>query len=235
MAASVSTTLEAITTASAVSDVMNFVVEKLDDPEREKLSHWMKPIEEHAEKIIRNLMPAQLKRRKMEVVAAAAVYDAFLEFESRTSVRLGLPLMHEALGRSQCSINTTWNKLFDSRGSLRGEQLGVVYVDKNGSLADAIANVMQALAKAVDEVTPIMNRWLEDIRTEAIELSQLVSPDIVKNYDPLTGAVTIIYAAIQRHHGKMQVRIAQRNLSLLSATSPALISKCWIELFENHM
>ncbi|TFG32279.1 hypothetical protein EU528_03845 [Candidatus Thorarchaeota archaeon] len=233
--ASVSTKLETITTTSTVSEVMNLIVEKMNDPEREKLSHWMKPIEEYAEKIIRNLTPVQLKRRKMDVVAAAALYDAFLEFESRTSVGLGLPLMHEALGRSQCNINTTWKKLFDNRGSLRGEELDVVYVEKDGSIADAIPNVVQALTNAVDGITPVMKMWLENIRIEAVELSRLVSPDIKKNYDTLTAAVAIIYATIQRHHGKMQVRIAQRDLSLLSATSPALISKCWIELLENHL
>jgi hypothetical protein len=232
--ASVSTTLETITTASAVSDVMNLLVEKLDDTQREKLSHWIKLIEEHAESVVRNLTPAQLKRRKMEVVSAAAVYDAFLEFESRTTVKLRLPLMHEALGRSQCTINTTWNKLFDSRGALRGNQLDVVYISKSGSLTDAISNVIQALAKAVDKLTPEISKWLDDIKTEAIELTQSVPQDIVNNYDTLTGAVTIIYAAIQHHHGKMQVKISQRDLSLLSATSPALISKCWIDFFENH-
>ena len=232
--ASVSTTLETITTASIVSDVMSLILEKFNETQREKLSQWVKLIEEHAERVVRDLAPAQLKRRKIEVVAAAAIYDAFLEFESRTDVKLGLPQMHEALGRSQCSINTTWNKLFDNRGSLRGDQLDVVYIDKNGSLSDAITNVMQVITKAVDGMTPIMHKWLDDIRTEAIELTQSLSDNFIQRYDTLTGAVTVIYAAIQHHHGKMQVRIAQRDLSLLSATSPALISKCWIDLFEKR-
>ena len=232
--ASVSTTLETITTASSVSDAMNLLVEKFDGPQREKLSQWMKLIEEYAESVVRNLTPVQLKRRKIEVVAAAAIYDAFLEFESRTGVKLGLPQMHEALGRNQCIFNTTWKKLFDDRGALKGDQLDVVYIGRDWSLADAITNVMQALTKAVEGLTPKRNEWLEKIRTEAINLSQLVPQDTLKRYDTLTGAVTIIYAAIQRHHGKMQVRIAQRDLSLLSATSPALISKCWMDLFEDR-
>ena len=156
MAASVTTTPETITTVSAVSSVMNLLVEKLDDAQREKLSQWMKLIEEHAEKIVQGLTPVQLKRRNMEVVAAAAVYDAFLEYESRTEVKLRLPLMHEVLDKSQCSINTTWNKLFDHRGSMRGDQLDVVYVGKNTSLSEAITSVIQALTKAVDGLTPVM-------------------------------------------------------------------------------
>jgi hypothetical protein len=230
MAASVSTTPEAITTASAVSGVMSLLVERLNDVQREKLSQWIRHIEEHAEKVVQDLAPAQLKRRNMEVVTAAAVYDAFLEYETRTEVKLRLPLMHEVLGKSQCSINTTWNKLFDHRGSMRGDQLDVVYVGKSTSLSEAITNVVRALTKAVDGLTRVMKKWLEDIEEEALELSQSVPQKVVNNYDILTAAVTFIYAAIQLHHGKMQVRIAQRDLSLLSATSPALISKCWLEL-----
>jgi len=229
--ASVSTTLETITTATVVSNAMNLIIEKVDDAQRKKLSQWAKLIEEHAENVMRNLTPVQLKRRKIDIVVAAAIYDAFLEFESRTGVKLRLPQLQEALGLNQCSVNTTWINLFDNRRSLRGDQLGVVYVDKSGSLSDAINNVMQSLTKAVDVLTPTINKWLEDIKKEAIELSQSIPDSVVKKYDTLTGAVTIIYAATQHHHGKMQVRLAQRDLSLLSATSPAMISKCWIDLF----
>jgi len=232
--ASISTTLEAITNASAVSYVMNIIAEKMDDTEREKLSQWLKLIEEHAESVMRSVSPAQLKRRNIEIVAAAAIYDAFLEFESRTGVKMRFPQLQKSLGRNQCSINTTWIKLFDNRGSLIGDHLDVIYIDKSGSLSDVIVNVMQALTKAVNELTPTISKWLKNIRTEAVELSQSLSADAVNKYDILTGAVTIIYAATQRHHGKMQVRLAQRDLSLLSAASPAMISKCWIDLFDKH-
>jgi hypothetical protein len=232
MAASISKTLETVTPANAVSGVMNLLVERLDETQRDKLSQWMKLIEEYAERVIENLLPVQVRRRNMEVVAAAAVYDAFLEFESRTEVKLRLPLIHEVLGKSQCSINTTWKKLFDHRGSLRGDQLDVVYVGADTTILEAIGSVIHKITKAVDGLTPIMSKWLEDIKKEAIDLYHSVPNDVVTSYDILTAAVTLIYAAIQRHHGKMQVRIAQRDLSLLSATSPALISKCWIELSE---
>ncbi|TFH08966.1 MAG: hypothetical protein E4H14_05365 [Candidatus Thorarchaeota archaeon] len=233
--ASVSTTLETITTTGVVSDVTNLIVEKLDEFQREKLSQWVKIIEEHAERAVRNLTPTQLKRRKIEVVAAAAIYDAFLEFEGKTGVKLSLRQIHEPLGRTLCIINTTWNRLFDNRGSLRGDQLDVVHVGKSESVSDAITNVMQAITKAIDGFTPLMNKWLDDIRIKAIELSQSVPDNIVKRYDTLTDAVIIIYAAIQHHHGKMQVQISQRDLSLLSGTSPALISKCWVDFFENRI
>ena len=232
MAASVSTKLKTIGSASAVSEVMNLIVDKIEDDQREKLSHWIKLIEEHAEKIVHALTPAQLKRRKPEVVAAAAVYDAFLEFESRTTIKLRLPMMQEALSQSPCTINTTWNRLFDNRASLMGDYLDRVYIEKNGLLSDAVSSVIQALTKAVYEMTTEVKKWLEKIEIEAIELARSLKSDIVSR-DPLLIAVTVIYAAIQRHHGKMMVRISQRDLSLLSTSSPAMISKCWLKLFES--
>jgi hypothetical protein len=230
MAASVSTKLKTIGSASAVSEVMNLLVDKIEDDQREKLSHWIKLIEEHAEKIVHALTPAQLKRRKPEVVAAAAVYDAFLEFESRTTIKLRLPMMQEALSQSPCTINTTWNRLFDNRASLMGDYLDRVYIEKNGLLPDAVSSVIQALTKAVYEMTAEVKKWLEKIEIEAIELAQSLKPD---SRDHLLIAVTVVYAAIQQHHGKMMVRISQRDLSLLSTSSPAMISKCWLKLFES--
>ena len=230
MAASVSAKPKTIGSASAVSEVMTLLVEKLEDDQREKISHWIKLIEEHAEKLVQALTQAQLKRRKPEVVAAAAVYDAFLEFESRTNTKLGLPMMHEALSQSPCSINTTWNRLFDNRASLMGDYLDRVYVEKNGLPSDAVSSVIQGLTRAVYELTTDVKKWLEKIEIEAIELTQSLKPDIVSR-DPLLIAVTVIYAAIQQHHGKMMVRISQRDLSLLSTSSPAMISKCWLEIF----
>ncbi len=232
MAASVSAKPKIIGSASALSEVMNLLVDKIEDDQREKLSHWIKLIEEYAEKIVHALTPAQLRRRKPEVVAAAAVYDAFLEFESRTNIKLGLPMIHEALGQSPCSINTTWNRLFDNRASLMGDYLDEVYIDKKGLPADAVSSVIQGLTRAVYELTPEVKKWLEKIEIGAIELTQSLKPDIV-NKDPLLIAVTVVYAAIQRHHGKMMVRISQRDLSLLSTSSPAMISKCWLDLFES--
>lgn len=232
MAASVSTKLKTTVSASAVSEVMNLLVEKIEEDQREILSHWIKLIEEHAEKIVHALTPAQMKRRKPEVVAAAAVYDAFLEFESRTAIKLRLPMMHKALGQSSCSINTTWNRLFDNRASLMGDYLDRVYVEKNGVLSDAVSSVIHALTRAVYQLTTDVKNWLAKIEMEAIELTQSLKPDFT-SMDTLLIAVTVVYAAIQRHHGKMMIRISQRDLSLLSTSSPAMISKCWLELFES--
>jgi len=229
--ASVSTTLEAVALASVVSDVMTRLVDSLTDDQKEKLTQWTESIEDAAEVKVQKLIPKQLKRRKPETVAAAAIYDAFIEFESRTKVKVGLNQMQEVLGQKACSINTSWKRLFDNRVSLRGEFLDLVYTERKGTISDAISNVIQALKRAVEKPTKEAMTWLKEIHTEAIELSKIISSSDAARYDTLIVAITTIYAAIQQHHGKMMIQIGQRDLSLLASTSPAMISKCWIEFF----
>ncbi|MGY5860119.1 MAG: hypothetical protein RTU63_12175 [Candidatus Thorarchaeota archaeon] len=230
--ASVSTSMESVSLANEVSVVMTRLFETLTNNQKKKLTQWTGFIEDAAEKKVQMLIPKQLKRRNPEAVAAAAVYDAFIEFESRTQVKVGLNQMQEALGRTACSINTAWKRLFDNRVSLRGEKLGLVYTERNGTIPDAIINVIQALADAVEESTrERIKDWLAAIETEAIELSKTLMPDVTENYDTLLVAVTTIYAAIKQYPGKMLIQIGQRDLSMMSCTSPAMISKCWIEFF----
>ena len=229
--ASVSTKLETISLASVVSEVMTRLIESLTDDQKEKLNQWTKSIEDAAEVKVLKLIPKQLKKRKPEVVAAAAIYDTFLEFESRTKVKVGLNQMQKVLGQSACSINTSWKRLFDNRVSLKGEFLDLVYTERDGTVTAAISNVIQALERAVEQPTSEAMTWLEAIHAEAIELSKIISSSNATKYDTLIVAITTIYAAIQRHHGKMMIRIGQRDLSLLASTSPAMISRCWIEFF----
>ena len=231
--ASVSTKVDTVASASDVSHIIGRIVDSMDESCKKKIAQWLKLIEEHSEKIIRKLTPSQVKRRNMEAVAAAAVYDGFLEYESRTSYSLSLPKMQEVLGRSICSINTTWNKLFDRRASLMGEYLGVVYIEKDGDLVDAIHNVMQAIRKAVEEPRSEVNSWLDAILEEACELEPIVNQDDLTGFDTLVAAATLIYAAMKLHHGKTMIRISQRDFALLAASSSAMISKCWIDLFGN--
>ena len=142
-------------------------------------------------------------------------------------------MIQRSLGRSTCIINNTWKRLFDNRVSLRGEFL-VVYAERNGTISDAISKVIQALGRAVDTPPPEVKDWLTKIQNEATAISKTLLPDVASRYDTLLVAITTIYAAIQRYPGKMMILITQRNLSLLSSTSPAMISKCWIDLFGNR-
>jgi hypothetical protein len=212
--------------------MMTRILENLVDDEKENLSQWIKDIETAADEKVRKLSPKQMNKRNPETVTAAAVYDAFLQFESRTNVKVGFKQMQIALGRSACSINTAWKRLFDNRVYLRGEFLDLVYTDRHGTVSDAISKVIQALKNAAETDTQEVALWLAEIETEAVELFKTLSPSTTKRYDALLIAITTIYTAVQRYHGKILIPIGQKDLSLLAATSPAMISKCWIEFFN---
>ncbi|MHA1136417.1 MAG: hypothetical protein ACTSSE_08025 [Candidatus Thorarchaeota archaeon] len=229
--ASVSTAMEPITLASVVSNVMTRLIENLPDDQKENLTHWIEDIETTAEEKVRKLDPKQIKKRKPEAVAAAAIYDTFIQFESRTRVKIGLIQMQTALGQTACSINTAWKRLFDNRVYLRGEFLDVIYTENDWTVSDAVSNVMQVLRRAVETPTPEATTWLAEIEKESIELSKTIPSGVTDSYDSLLVAITVIYTTIQLYHGKRMIPIGQKDLSLLAATSPAMISKCWIEFF----
>lgn len=230
--ASVSTKLESIALENVVSHMMTRLLESIPDEQKEKLAQWIGEIETAAEEKVQELTEKQLKKRNREAVAAAAIYDSFLQFESRTDVQVGFNQMQTALGRSACSINTAWKRLFDNRVYLRGESLDMVLTERDGTVYDAISKVIHALKRAAEKITQEAVKWLEEIETEAIELSKTIPSSTIDRYDALLIAITTIYTAIQWHHGKAMIPIGQKDLSLLAATSPAMISKCWIELFN---
>ncbi|TFG99393.1 hypothetical protein E4H12_02925 [Candidatus Thorarchaeota archaeon] len=229
--ASVTSKLETVALVSAVGYMMRRLIDNLPKDQTERLSQWIETIEDAAEVKVQKLTSKQLKRRTPEVIVTAAVYDTFFEYESRTKVKVGLPFLQKTMGYTKCSINTAWKSLFDNRATLRSEFLDMVCTERNGTISDAISKVIQALERAVDESTSEVKNWLEDIETEAIELSKTIISDAANRYDSLLLATTTIYAAIKHYPGKMVIKISQRELSLLSSTSPAMISKCWLDLF----
>jgi hypothetical protein len=229
--ASVSTSIEAISLTSAVSQAMTRVYESLKTEQKEKLAQWIEDIEAASEEKVRKITPNQMKNRKPEAIAAAALYDAFIQFESRTEVKIGLNELQEALCQSACSINTAWKRLYDNRVYLRGEFLDVVYSEKEGTITDAISRVIHTLRRAVETSNQEVTTWLAEIENEAIDLSETIPRGVIDKYDSLLIAITSIYTAARQYHGKMIVPIGQRDLSLLGATSPATICKCRSEFF----
>ena len=229
--ASVSKTMAAVDLGNLVSNIVSRLLDSFTEIQKKRLSQWIKDIESVADENVQRLLPNQKKRRQPEIIAAAAVYDAILQYESRTQVRVPLSHMQTALGLSACSINTAWKRLFDTRVFLRGEKLDVVYAGKDDSALDVIPNVIQSLRKAAKEDTEEVRSWLAEIEKEAIELTKTIPPSTGKNYDALLVAVTAIYAAIQLYHGKSVIPIGQKDMSILGATSSSMISKCWLEFF----
>ena len=218
---------------SAVSHIMTQLVDRFTNEQRKQLSQWVKAIENTAETKVQNLDTKQLKRQDPDVVAAAAVYDTFVEYESRTNVKVGLSLMQRALKRTMCSINNAWKKFFDNRVFLLCESLELGYIEGDATLSDAISKVIQALTRALDSPTKEAVKWIKEIETEALELATTLLPSSIERYDILLVANAMIYAAAKQHIGKMIVQLGQRELSLLASTSPAMISKCWLDLFPS--
>lgn len=234
MSSGTTVTKETSELISAVSHAMTVLIQGFSEEQREKLSQWVVSIEDTAEAKIQNLhrqMPNKLKRKNPEVLAAAAIYDTFLEYESRTDVKLGLNLMQNSLGLTGCSINNAWSRLFDNRVFVRGSFLHLKYEEREGKLDDVISNVIQALKKAADSPTEEALKWLHEIRKEALEISSTIPSYSQDRYDVLLVASAVIYAAAKQHVGKMMFQFGQRELSLLASTSPAMISKCWLDIF----
>lgn len=224
---------ETVALVTAVGDVMRRLMDNLPKDQTEKLAQWIETIEDAAEEKVQKLDAKQVKRRRSEVIVAAAVYDAFFEYESRTKVKVGLPLLQKTLECPKCSINNAWMSLFDNRVPLIGEFLDVVLTDRNEPLSSVISKVIQALERgvSVDGPPPEVKDWLIKIETEALELSKTIIHDSADRYDFPLIAATTIYAAIKRYPGKMLIKVSQRDLSFISSTSPSMISKCWLDLF----
>ncbi len=228
------TTRETGELVNAVTQAMNQLIERFPDEQRSKLSQWVEVIEDAADAKVHNLqkrMPEKLKRKNPDIVVAAAIYDAFIEYETRTDVKVGLNFMQSSLGYNSCSINNAWKKLYDNRVFLRGEFLELEYGKREGTLGEVISNVIEVLKSATDSPKEEAKKWLDEIEREALELSATLPHSSMDRYDVLLIASAVIYAATKQHKGKMIVHFGQRELSMLASTSPAMISKCWLDLF----
>lgn len=230
--ASISIGMQTTFERNSIADAVNRILENLDNNAKSKVTPYIPQIEEHALQLIDNLRPKDTRRRKGDVVIAAAIYDTFLEFESRTGVLIRLPFIEDTLGQRRCSINSTWTNLFDDRVTLLPERLVSIRLRKDQGIDDAIVLVVERLAKAIHDKQQHVIDWLEEIKIGSIELIDRLPNTYTSVYDPLVIAVTIIYAAVKFYHGKMAIKISQRDLADLSGFSTSLVSKCWVELID---
>lgn len=219
---------------SLLKDMLHELLEKSIDGEKERVNGWISQIEEYADDIIRRLTPKQVSRRNPEIIAAAALYDAFLEFESRTNVTVRLPQLQESLGLSACSINTAWKSLFDIRSVLRKDYLFTAYTNEDRATAKTIGEVIRNITRALVEATPEIQAWIDEIEIKANQILDEVNQDMAANYDHILLATTAVYAAIQKYHGKPKIQISQRDFAQLCDFSPAMVSKIWLDFFANE-
>ncbi len=216
-----------------VTHMLATIMEKITEEERMKIDPWLPHIEDHAEQCILRLKRKIVSKRRPEILAAAALYDAFLEFESRTLVKIRLPLMKQALGLTLCSINSAWTQLFDNRVSLRKDYLNPVYRSDSFNPKDAIHAVLTNIARAIIEKTDNIDTWIAEIHILACRYLGTMDGAKAAEYDSLLVGTAAIYAAIRNYPGKPRIQISQRDLAQFCNHSPAMLSKVWLEIFTS--
>ncbi|TFG34897.1 hypothetical protein EU527_00915 [Candidatus Thorarchaeota archaeon] len=229
--ASISIRMQTTFEKSSVIDIVTTICDNLDQNARSQVMPWIPQIEEYAIHLIDNLRPKDTRRRKREVMLAAAIYDTFLEFESRTRTKIRLPLLQKVLSLKMCSINSTWISLFDIGATLSMELMDSIRLTTGQTIDDAIPLIINQLSRAAQDKSEHITEWLRTIERDALELNNNLNKEVYSNYDPIIIAVTLVYAAAKFFHGKMAIKITQRDLANLSGFSSSHVSKCWIDLF----
>jgi hypothetical protein len=163
---------------------------------------------------------------------AAAIYDAFLEFDSRADVAVRLPLLKEIFGLTLCSINSTWTNLFDDRVLLRKDFLIPVYGTRNISSGDAVGLLLTNIKRAIIKGTSEVETWMGEIYRLSLEMLDSVDRSKAIEFDTVLVGAAAIYAAIQRYPGKPRIQISQRDLAQFCNHSPSMLSKVWLKLFS---
>jgi hypothetical protein len=215
-----------------LADMLTAVHENLNPENRQKLEKWFPQIEEYAEEIITRLDRKVSSRRKPEILLAAAIYDAFLEYESRTNVAVRLPLLADIFGVTLCSISSAWTNLFDNRVLLRKDHLVPVYGTNDISISCAILAVITNIRRAVLQMTPEVQKWIDGIHRQSLEIVEYIDESEATEFDTILIATVVIYAAIRKYTGKPRIQISQRDLAQFCCHSPSMLSKVWLELIS---
>ncbi|TFG32160.1 hypothetical protein EU527_10775 [Candidatus Thorarchaeota archaeon] len=229
--ASISIGIQTIHEKNSVNEILNKICDSLDKKDRSLLMPWLPQIEEYAIQLIDNLRPKDIRRRKGDVLVAAALYDAFLEFESRTKKPIRLPFLQEALSLKIGSINAVWKSLFDNKAPLTMELIEYIRLTRDQTIEDAISVIINQLTRATQKRNEDAIEWLRTIERDAIVQNGMICNTAYSGYDIIVIAATLVYAAAKFHHSKMRIRLTQRELAILSGVSTSLISKCWVDLF----
>ncbi|RDE14125.1 MAG: hypothetical protein C4K48_07345 [Candidatus Thorarchaeota archaeon] len=231
--ASTTTYVQVTHERNLVSDMIAALLERLNETERERMSAWSPLVEEHAEQLIHGLKRKTTSKRRLEILTAAALYDAFLEYESRTHVRCRLSLMKETFGLPTCSINAAWIQLFNNRAALRKGYSNTVYTNESSDHREAVNAILADITWAVVEMTEDVETYIGQIREQACQLLERMDCTKAEEHEPILVAGAAVYAAICTLHGKRRIQVSQRDLSNFCNYSPSMLSKAWLGLFAS--
>jgi hypothetical protein len=214
----------------AVSQSMSLLLESMNERAREQLDQWVPEIEEHAVRSIADLRGTRPTRRRPEILAAAALYQAFLEFESRTRLAVRTPFLSEVLGLRPCSVNQAYLKLFDRKVRVLHHRVESIPM-LSDEPADLVVEIVASLVDALEEQTPSTVEWFAGVQQDAIIMVNTLRSRQREAYDCDTIAAAAVFGAVQRQLAGKVVYITQKDIALTCRASQALVSKIWLELF----
>lgn len=217
----------------AVSQALSPVLENLDEDARTRIEQWLPEIEEEIQNSLCKLRHYQIKHRKRDTLLAAAMYDAFLKFESRTQTCLRTPQIAESLGQPMCVVNRVWTELFDNRAKLHYHRLKSIR-KKCSNPRDLVPQVIDALRGALERSMPETEEWFSHIEAHAKDLLLLLPPTAIMQYDARLLSALAVYTASRLYHGKPLVNITYSTLSVVCGWSITMLSQTWTDVFSER-
>ncbi len=215
----------------AVSQSMSLLVENMSEEAQQQLGQWLPEIKEHAVKSIAELTRLQTSKRRPQIIVAAAIYQAFLEFENRTRFVLRTRFISGTLGLTLCSISQAYCNLFDRRVRVLSHRIERVRMLSEDP-ADLVSEIVASLMNALEEQTPEAVDWLAGVREDAISMVNSLERRQRASCEPDVLAAAAVFGAAQRQTTRAVVHVAQRDIAMACRYSQALVSKVWLRLFS---
>jgi hypothetical protein len=217
-------------------DAIGLIIELLEpllmEEEVSRLTPWLVEIEAKAQELMQILRPADTKALHPHVVAAAALYDAILHFESRTGVMIVFSRLMEATGLSVHRIQKVWKRFYDKRIYLDINQLSAIEVPNDATPSQLIPKMIKQIRDALIDATQQGHDWLSSVENEALQI--LSDPSFVSEELPEVTAAATIYESARTHDSKRLVHLPHRLLGRISGWGEAKIARVTKELFEQE-
>ncbi|MHA1423549.1 MAG: hypothetical protein ACTSSD_15790, partial [Candidatus Thorarchaeota archaeon] len=210
--------------------VLTSIMEKLSKEEQQKLGPFLSDIEGQILRTIEGVPEEKVKRKRREVIFAAAIYDTFLQYHQHTRTKVSLTIIAESLGLKATAVNSAWLALFDNRIKVDVERIEPIR-GKSKNPKRLTSEVISNLKHAVPQASEDLDRWFTDVEKEAKELIGFLEKQALADYPPDMLAVGAVYSVIRRQ-GKPLVPLIQLDASLMCRTSLATISKLWVDIFH---
>ncbi|MHA2026056.1 MAG: hypothetical protein ACW98U_09165 [Candidatus Thorarchaeota archaeon] len=221
---------ESIQKEDSIDQVISLLEPLIPEEKMSQLAPWLSEIEMKARELIQPLTPSDTKALHPQAVAAAALYDAVLHYESRIGFMIVFSRFKDATGLSVHRIQKVWKRFFDSRLFLDIRRLTTIDVSDDDTPSMLVPNIITQIREALIEGSQTSDEWLSHIEEEALEI--LGDPSFVSEEFPEVTAVAAIYERARRHHGKKLIQLPHRVLGRICGWGEAKVARATKELFE---